>query len=215
MNARNPLANMAHISDVLASSLHEITHANDTPGDFVKSHPGKGHSTIKYGMPRLLGRAEALGITGEALETIEGLAISEFEKGSKLCESPIERSMLAALITGDWGDIGALPPRVHDAGRAASEMLPKSPVVIVPQLAFVRFRLDFGLVIVKDRRLQMVAVECDGKEFHQDANKEAMRVAYLNSWNIPVFKFTGSDLFDNAINSADRVIAGIHDWWLK
>ena len=51
------------------------------------------------------------------------------------------------------------------------------------------------------------------REFIDRAIKESTRVAYLNSWQIPVFKFTGSELYDDAINSADRVIAGIHGWW--
>lgn len=211
--SRNPLANMAHISDVLASTLHEVEQANASDKDRIRTHPGKGHSTVKFGLPRLLGRAEAIGLSGDALDQVEQKAIDQFAKGSPLCESPIERSMLGALLTGDWGDIGALPPVVHDASRSSSEMLPVAPVVIVPQMAFVRFRLDFAVLVVKRGRFQIVAVECDGKAFHQDAIKESTRVAYLNSWQIPVFKFTGSELYDDAINSADRVIAGIHGWW--
>lgn len=211
----NPLSNVAHISDVLASTLHDISHAKSNDKDFLRTHPGKGHSTIKFGLPRLLGRAEQIGLSGDALAAVETKAIEQFAKGSPLCESPIERSMLGALLTGDWGDIGAIPPVIHDASRSSSEMLPTSPVVIIPQMAFVRFRLDFAVMIVKRGRLQLVAVECDGKAFHQDAVKESTRVAYLNSWQIPVFKFTGSELHDDAINAADRVIAGIHGWWAQ
>ncbi len=211
----NPLANMAHISDVLASTLHEVATVGAHDREFLKRHPGKGHSTVMYGMPRLLGRAEAMGIPASGLDPIAEKAVFQFKKGSRLCESPIERSMLAALVTGDWGDMGAVPPVVHDATKGSKENMPLAPVVIVPQLAFVRMRLDFGVVVIKDRRRQIVAIECDGKQFHQDAVKESDRVAYLRSWDIPTFKFTGSELHDDAINAADRVIAGIHGWWLS
>ena len=210
---RNPLSNVAHGSDVVASVLHEIAHEGRTDKAFIKGHPGKGLSTMKFGMPRLLGRAEAIGLNSEGQDRAANIATEQFTKGSALCESPIERGMLAGLLTGDWGDIGALPPLVHDASRGSKEPLPQAPVVIVPQMAFVHFRLDFAIVVVKDRRLQVIGLECDGKEFHQDAVKESTRVAYLNSWNIPVFKFSGSQIYDDPINAADTVITGIHGWW--
>jgi hypothetical protein len=212
---RNPLSNVAHASDVVASVLHSIAERDSTPKQFIKTHPGKGHSTLKFGMPRLLGRASEMGMSDEALQRIEEKATENYVKGAPLCESPIERSMLAALLTGDWGDMGAVPPALHDSSRTSTEMLPKCPVVIAPQLALIRFRLDFGIIVAKAGRMQIVAVECDGHDFHQDAIKESMRVAYLNSWDIPVFKFTGSELHDDAIRAADKVITGIHGWWAE
>jgi len=211
----NPLKTVAHTSDVVASVLHELAHEGRTDKAFLKGHPGKGLSTLSYGMPRLIGRAEAIGVAEDGQMLLAELAKAQFEKGSALCESPIERSLLAGLITGDWGDIGALPPLVHNAGRGSTETLPKAPVVIIPQLAFVHFRMDFCLAVVKRRKYQMIAVECDGKEFHKDAVKESTRVAYLNSWDIPVFKFTGSAIYDDPINVADSIINSIHQWWLE
>lgn len=209
----NPLRDMAPIGDVVASTLHDLAFSKDSDREYLRAHPGKALSTLTDGMPRLLGRAEALGYRPEIIEGIEAAARAQYVKGSKLCESPIERAMLAGLITGDWGDIGAVPPLVHDASKTGDDALPHAPVVIVPQLAFVRFRLDLGLVIVKQRKLQIVGVECDGKDFHRDDLKDHRRGTYLRSWDIPIFRLSGSQIHDDPINAADRIIVSIHDWW--
>lgn len=210
------LHNMRHSSDIVASVLHEIATVGATDKEVLRTHPGKGMSNLKFGMSRLLGHADDLGVKDpDALAAIEARARAEFVKGASLCESPIERNMLAALITGQWSGFNALPPIVHDTRKEAGEMFPTADVVIVPQLAFVRYRLDFGIVVIKNRKLQIVCVECDGAAFHTDPIKENERTAYLNSWDIPVFKIKGADLYEDAVREADRVIYGICDWHQK
>lgn len=208
----NPLRHTRHISDVLASSLHDLAMVGKTDKEIIRTHPGKGASNLSFGMGRLIGRAQDLGHNVAAQSAIAEAARAQFAKGAALCESPIERNMLAALLTGDWGEFGALPPIVHNCARGSGEFMPVAPVVIVPQLPFVRYRLDFGIVVVKDHQMQIVCVECDGAAFHQDAIKENDRTAYLNSWDVPVFKVKGSDLYADAVNEADRVINGIVGW---
>lgn len=206
------LHNMRHTSDVVASVLHEVANIGATDREILRTHPGKGFSNLKFGMSRLHGYAQELGVPESGYAEVEQRAQEQFVKGFELCESPIERSMLAALLTGHWAGFNALPPIVHDARKAVNEMLPKAEVVIVPQLAFLRYRLDFGIVVVKDRKLQIIDVECDGKAFHTDPIADNDRTAYLNSWNIPVFRATGADLYENAVREADRIIYGITAW---
>lgn len=206
------LHNMRHGSDVIASVLHEIANVGASDREILRTHPGKGFSNLKFGMSRLYGYAEALGVPTAGYEAVALKAQAEFVKGSELCDSPIERSMLAALLTGHWAGFNALPPIVHDARKQTNEMLPLAEVVIVPQLAFLRYRLDFGVVVVKDRKQYIVDVECDGAAYHVDPIADNDRTAYLNSWNIPVFRATGADLYDNAISEADRIIYGITEW---
>lgn len=206
------LRNMRHTSDIIAGVLHEIATNGATDAEVLKTHPGKGNSNLRFGISRIVGHAEDRGVSGDGLKAIPKKCHAEFVKGSEMCESPIERNMLAALLTGAWAGFDAFPPVVHDCRKGSLENLPKAPVVIVPQLAFVRFRLDFGVVVVKNRKLQIVAVECDGRAYHQDPIKENERVAYLNSWDIPVFKIKGSALYEDAIREADRVIYGITEW---
>jgi hypothetical protein len=210
--SQNPLRHTRHIADVLASTLHDVAMIGKSDREVLRTHPGKGISNIRFGMSRVLGRAQDLGLSVEAQEGIDAAVRANYAKGEALCDSPIERNMLAALLTGDWGDFNALPPVVHNCKKEAGEFLPNAPVVIVPQLPFVRYRMDFGVVVVKDRRMQIVCIECDGAAYHQDSIKENERTAYLNSWDVPVFKVTGSDLYGDAINEADRIITGIAQW---
>lgn len=207
--------NMRQAGDVVASVLHEVASVGATDREILRSHPGKGLSNLDLGMHRVLGHAKNLGVTGDGLAAIEAKVRSEYVKGAEICESPIERNMLAALLTAPWIGPDALPAVVHDHRKQNNELLPDAPVVIIPQLAFVRYRLDFGIAVIKDRRLQLVAVECDGAAYHGNFENETERVVYLKSWNIPVFKCKGADLYEDAVREADRIVYGICDWWAK
>jgi hypothetical protein len=45
--------------------------------------------------------------------------------------------------------------------------------------------------------------------------KERQRAAYIESWGIPVFKFTGKDVYADAIAEADRVTAWAFQWAIE
>jgi hypothetical protein len=207
--------NMRHAGDVVASVLHEVATIGATDKEVLRTHPGKGLTNLELGLPRILDHAANRGVGKEGRELIEAKVRQEFTKGAEMCESPIERNMLAALLTAAWVGLDVFPPLVHDHRKQNHELLPAVPVVIIPQLAFVRYRLDFGIAIIKDRRLQLVAIECDGAAYHRDFDIENERVGYMRSWDIPVFKAKGTDLYEDAIREADRVVHGICEWWAK
>lgn len=212
MSGRDSLANVKHISDAVATVFHDLQTGGGRESEMLKTNPGKGLTNLEYGMERVKQRAWDLGVRDGGIDRVVERTREQYAKGQALCESPIERSMLGALVTGYWGDFDAIPPLVHEAGKEAMEMLPSGDIVIVPQMAFVKFRFDFGIVAVKDGHRQIVDVECDGAAFHRDAVKERFRVAYLKSWNIPVFKFSGTLLHEDAIAAADVVIGSICRW---
>jgi len=202
--------NMRKLADVsIAAAQNRLPDLSTR--ERIGMHPGKGHTVLDFGLSRLEERAAMLGLHTTAYPGIEAKARAEFAKGTPLCESPIERAMLAALITGPWAGFSTLPAVVHNASNK-DEMLPPGDVVIVPQMAFLRYRLDFGVVVEVGNARRIVCVECDGADWHRDYAKETKRVAYLKSWDIPVFKFTGSELHEDAIAAADMVIAGICQW---
>jgi hypothetical protein len=200
-----------HLSDAVGGALFGMAYDGAGKGQ-LRMHPGKGATNLDLGMDRLRHYAADLGVPADGIEAIEAKAREQFAKGSRLCESPIERSMLAALVTGYWRGFNALPPTVHDGSKDSSETLQPGELIIVPQMAFVKFRLDFGIVAERDGRRQIVAVECDGAAFHGDAAKEQFRVNYLKSWNVPVFKFSGKLLHEDAIAAADVVINAMSQW---
>lgn len=211
MPSRETLSGFKSLGDALSSSLHGLYTENGGTIPLAQ-RTGKGQTILSFGMPRLCEHAAAMGMNAEGIAYVERRAEAQYERAVAMTESPIERAMVAALITGYWRGCETIPPIVHDAGKDSLESLPQGDVVIVPQMAFVKFRLDFAIVIEKDRRRQIVAIECDGAAFHRDAVKERFRNAYLSSWNIPTFRFKGSEINEDVIKAADEVIASICMW---
>ena len=203
--------NLRHISDALGSATHDYAQDGTKKMD-LRTHPGKGWTAFELGLPRLLEHAAALGIPAQGMEAVERAAREQYSKSIPLLESPIERTMMGALITGYWKGFETLPPRVHDSRRDAHELLPQGDLVIVPQMAFLKYRLDFGLVIERRGQRQIVAVECDGAEFHKGATKDRIRNGYLASWDIPTFRLRGSEIFEDAMRYADELIAELVVW---
>lgn len=178
--------------------------------DILRDLPGHGITALQSGMSRLRDRAGTIGASPEQMLAMEEVARAQFAKGSALCESPIERTMLGSLITCHWKGFDTMPPLVHDV--RGDENLPEADLIIVPQLMFARFRLDFGLVAEIGGVKRIVAIECDGEQFHRNARKEWQRVSYLRSWGIPVFKFTGKEIHRSSMGAADKVAHAINEW---
>jgi len=211
MKAQDSLSGVSSLGGALQRAFHNTSVEDGMADAGVKAHPGKAVTVLDLGLKTLRVRANTMNLSDDRWESVRAKAFEEYLKGETLCESPIERSMLAALITGQWSGFGTIPPRVHSA-LDKEEMFPKGDVVIVPQMAFLRYRMDFGVIIEAKGHPQIVCVECDGHQFHQDFRKEALRVNYFKSWGIPVFKFTGSELHEDAIASAHRMILAICQW---
>jgi very-short-patch-repair endonuclease len=161
--------------------------------EFLPAQPGRGNTAMEFGRQTLARRAMALGVVPEQCDRVFEEAQSAFAFGSALCESPIERAVLAALITGPFRTFETLPPHIHDSKKAP--ILERGDLTIIPQMAFVRFRVDFMLALrTKLNNIRMIAIECDGEDFHGDVNKERAREGYLASWDIPLFRCTGKEI---------------------
>lgn len=200
----------------LGGALHRALKQNaaDTDGAAIpiKEHPGNGLTVLDLGMTVLTRRGRTMELRHDVIEAAQQRARHEYAKGEALCESPIERAMLAGLLTAQWSGFDAIPPAVHVA-MDKEEMLPDGDIVIVPQMAFLRYRLDFGIVLrLPSGFTQTVAVECDGADFHTEYRKEALRINYLKSWGIPVFKFTGKEIHADALAVAAKVAFGVCQW---
>jgi hypothetical protein len=182
--------------------MHEIT-AKAAGVDPLKGHPGRSPSIFKYGLPRLQAHAATLGLDYSELEkTVE----EQMRKGEALCESPIERNILAALLTGAWPTCLTGHPVVHNA-KNYSEELPRCAVVIVPQMALLRYRLDIGiLAIAANGAPTMFGVECDGKQFHQDYEKDRQRDAYFAGLGVNVTRVSGRIANEAPIAVGDAII---------
>lgn len=128
-------------------------------------------------------------------------------------ESPIEKLFLAAFLWDllnwriveirdgmeHWVAVNSTPDPVH--------------MVIIPQAQIGSFRVDFlvraytELIAGRPQVAQMV-IECDGHDFHertkQQARKDRSRDRLLQQQGFLIFRFTGSELWENPIRCASE-----------
>jgi len=76
--------------------------------------------------------------------------------------------------------------------------------VLYPQYPVDRFFVDFGNPIAK------VAIECDGKTWHQDKAKDDVRQSLIEARGWTVYRFTGSQCHSIEVAVAIRRIAEQH-----
>jgi hypothetical protein len=100
-------------------------------------------------------------------------------------------------------------------------------MAIVPQFQVSDVgRLDFGIFIRNLRdEYPLVAVECDGHEFHErtpeQASNDRKRDRALASLGVQVLRFTGTDVVRRSAEVADEITAFLHaqaniaegEWW--
>lgn len=137
------------------------------------------------------------------------------------CASPIENLFLFGLhVRCEWehmphcfhepipnGEIGAL--------RAISCIHPRRPLTIFPQQGVAGYRPDFVLAwpekVGVPSRVRLLAVECDGHEFHEktkaQAERDKSRDRKIVGTGIPIMRFTGSELFRAPVACGGEVLA--------
>lgn len=148
-----------------------------------------------------------MGMSRLMIEQCIERAADDIAAASEVCESPLERAMLPWLVFADYGL--QRPARIHmpktDAGCQPGE------VVIVPQFAFMKYRLDFAVAVWGKWGCRFFAMECDGTAYH-DADKDAERDRYLSSWNISTFRSHGQQLNRNPEQAASEFAYCIKAW---
>ncbi len=147
---------------------------------------------------------------------------------SAIGDSPIERLFAAALKCAI--DLGQFPfvrsvlmihrGRTLDDMRALAEHMGQSTVTLYleAQVGDPGWRADFfihwpvvsgGEVV----RLDRMVVECDGHEFHErtkgQAARDRSRDRVAQSQGLPIFRFTGSEIWNDPMACAHEVIAFI------
>lgn len=109
-----------------------------------------------------------------------------------LLESPIEQIAVFYLASENYGkeDWPIYAKVVRERGAVSHRHY---PVQIIPQVTFGRYRVDF-LIDLGSKGL--VAVECDGAEFHQDAAKDRRRDEEISrEHGVTVFRLSGKQLW--------------------
>lgn len=190
----------------LGDALGEALHGLAGRGDALSSASGSAGMNFDLASKHLIKRAAFLGIP-TADHLIERAA-AEVNKGIDLCDSPIEKRLLPWLVCEDYGPHVQTCP-VPVCNTKLEELPPKGDLFIVPQMAFVRFRLDFALVRrMAGNRLGIVAVECDGADYH-NAVRDTLRNGWLASFQIRTIRASGATINERPREVAARVAEAV------
>lgn len=135
-------------------------------------------------------------------EVLQALEVSG--RALKFCESPIEQMMLAGLCVTAVQTFGAPLEVRHGTNLLGRVEVPGFPapcaLVVSLQFRVDRYRIDFALQSVVDRhRGFMVAVECDGHDYHdrtkEQAQRDKARDRFLHASGFLTARFTGSEIY--------------------
>lgn len=129
------------------------------------------------------------------------------------CESPIEL-MLGAAIALRWDLESPTPPIPMDiCAQKYIDLVPGYEAFLVPQFEMpTGHRLDFLLQwksVWADEPLR-IGIECDGHEFHEktkdQATRDKRRDRAIQMEGVPIYRFTGSEIFKNPASCAKEVL---------
>jgi len=151
---------------------------------------------------------ERLGVGPERAGELLQRAEARFTATCKMCESPIEQMMLAAMAFMVVDGAECFPPAIHDV--MSGDPWPNCPVVIVPQFVIARYRLDFLVSVDTGKEKFRIAVECDGAEHHSkadDREKDAARDEYLKHLGIRTYRASGKWIYQKNWRVADEIEA--------
>lgn len=115
-----------------------------------------------------------------------------------MLESPIEQVAIFQLAAENYSLREGWPIYAKVARERGMFSHKHYPVQIIPQVKFGPYRVDF-LFDLGARGL--IAIECDGEEFHQDVERDRARDQHLSThFDVWVLRATGKGLWrDNSV----------------
>lgn len=140
----------------------------------------------------------------------------------KICESPIEKVLAAALwlfnarrgsnyFQGlcflNWESWNALAHLTFE--KFLSEIDGAKHLYVSPQVEIGGYRVDFMFGGKIRGETHLLAVECDGHEYHEKTKEQAMRDKSrdrdLLGRGVPVMRFTGSEIWKDPTACVEQV----------
>lgn len=118
-----------------------------------------------------------------------------FLRYSDACQSPIERIALAALLAMSACIVAGADDRIP--------ALEDWEIVVVPQAKIPPYRIDFAII---GKGPKIFALECDGREFHQDHAADNERSLALLRAGVSVHRISGSALYRNPIAALQPLV---------
>ena len=140
-------------------------------------------------------------------------ACQHMEQLSSVIESPIEELMLYSLVVAAQDEVENIGFVVNGCGFGDSDN-GLDFIVIEPQAKIENYRADFLLTFKSSEpgfeKVRQLVVECDGYNFHdktkQQASRDKERDREMKKLGYDVFRFTGSDIWSDALSCAKEAI---------
>lgn len=195
---------MRHIGDAAVSAV--IGRLGGHEGGEFAQHGGVGLNnaiTLSVDLFRL---QASRWLSPEGIEAKIAIGMRDIQKAIAICESPIESAIVPWLVFSNWDPLAAPPVAVHIIG--GGEPFPEKALVIIPQMKFANARFDFVLYVRDIGVRRMIAIECDGQEYH-DAMKDMNRDDYFASWGIPTVRLTGALINKGPQRAVERVMRAV------
>lgn len=149
-------------------------------------------------------------LTSEAANVLSAAVLDCWNECEALTDSPIERLFLTSLRT--MGLLRLDYCRVARSGE--DEMILRErrvPVIVRPQHTIEKYRVDFFILFRNGDAYEPLIVECDGHDFHERTKDQAAndksRDRRLQVLGYHVFRFTGSEIFNNPVRCATDVFS--------
>lgn len=151
-------------------------------------------------------------ILNDALDNVEGF-LSPFLEN---CESPIEKLFLHAVwANGVWN--GFVEFVVPCGFEFFLDGIGVDKAHFAQQIEISGYRVDFLFAISRANGEPpfVVAVECDGHDFHEKTKEQAARDKKrdrtLNDAGVIVYRFSGSEIWADAGDCAKQIIVKLWD----
>jgi len=151
------------------------------------------------------------------IEEYKSLWEMNFREGIDLCESPIERAMLAEFVFCGFG-YWSIPVWIGRPDTARPSQIPHNHnSMIVPQFKIGNYKADFAVLVENfSGEVLKMAIECDGHDFHEKTKEQVKhdkkRDRYFVRAGWAVFRFTGSEIFNQSEDCAEEIESHGVEW---
>lgn len=122
------------------------------------------------------------------------------------CGSPIEKMLGAQLL---FSTDGYNPIRYIMAGNDFPPNIDGWGTALISQARVGKFRVDFLVICHLEGDTAKLIIECDGHAYHdktkQQASHDKARDRRITALGIPVYRFTGSDIYHHSNRCKDEI----------
>lgn len=121
-----------------------------------------------------------------------------------LTKSPIEQILVSGMmfLTDGYNEIyatnGLIPDYINHWGT-----------YFIPQYRIGSYTADFAIICQHNDKMKMIAVECDGHDFHEKTKAQAghdkKRDRYFTAQGFKILRFTGSEIYQKVDECIDEI----------